>query len=147
MSLRLRPSRLRRRLAVVVGLAAIASAAASPWPWNLAGAVWLAIAAWFERRRVAPAGIAARDDGTVVLEWPDGLTTPARILPSSRVGLWLVALRLDGAHGRSSLLLWPDSADAETLRQWRIWLCWARPGLPGAGGRKLAPDQAVHARP
>ena len=49
----------------------------------------------------------------------------AEVLPSSYVSSWLVVVNL-GAGGRRgrSLVLLPDCAPAEDLRQLRVWLRW-----------------------
>ncbi|BCL74979.1 hypothetical protein JHS3_07150 [Jeongeupia sp. HS-3] len=127
--LRLVRSRQQRCLHAVAGFAAAAAAIAAPWPWGAFGLVWLIAAAWMTQRRVLPLGIDGCDDGTVLLRWPDGSASPAAIAPASRVGVWLIALQFVSERGRCALVLWPDSADSETLRQWRIWLRWERPAV------------------
>ncbi len=57
-------------------------------------------------------------DGTD--EWHEG-----KILPSTYVCGWLVVLNLGaGAHAPRSVVLLPDCAAAEDLRQLRVWLRW-----------------------
>lgn len=59
--------------------------------------------------------------------WQDGSRQwhEAEILPSSYVSNWLVVVNLGagGRLGRSQVLL-TDCAEAEELRQLRIWLRW-----------------------
>ncbi|WP_432720075.1 hypothetical protein R0381_003455 [Jeongeupia wiesaeckerbachi] len=127
--LRLVRSRQQSGLHALALAGAVAAAIVTPWPWRAAGLVWLCGATLLLRRRRQPIGLAACDDGSLSLHWPDGSSSAATLAPSSRVGVWLIALQLSGERGTTSLVLWPDSADAESLRQWRIWLRWARPAV------------------
>lgn len=68
-------------------------------------------------------------DGRVALIGADGAQHEADLLPSSRVMGWLVVLHLRHPAGREQVVLWPDSAPAEVLRQWRVWLRWQVPAL------------------
>ncbi|GHD58594.1 hypothetical protein GCM10007350_08700 [Jeongeupia chitinilytica] len=127
MPLQLRPSRQARLVHAAAFVAAAAAALASSWA--VVGLLWLAAGWVLTRRRVQPAAIAACDDGTLVLHWQDGRISPATLGPASRVGIWLVSLQFIGGRGRIALVLWPDSADIEALRQWRVWLRWERPAI------------------
>ncbi len=63
-------------------------------------------------------GNARWQDGTG--QWHEG-----RILPTSYVCGWLVVMNLGGnAHAARSVVLLPDCAAAEDLRQLRVWLRW-----------------------
>ncbi|MBM3115478.1 protein YgfX [Jeongeupia naejangsanensis] len=128
--LRLVRSRQQRWLHAFALIGAVAAAIATPWPWSAAGLLWLCVAVLLLlRRRRHPVGLAACDDGSVSLYWPDGSSSAATLAASSRVGVWLIALGLKDGQGTTFLVLWPDSADAESLRQWRIWLRWTRPAI------------------
>ena len=49
----------------------------------------------------------------------------AHLLPSSVVTPLLIVLHFeDEFKHKINLVLWPDSAPAESLRQWRVWLRW-----------------------
>ncbi|WP_297573788.1 protein YgfX [uncultured Deefgea sp.] len=49
----------------------------------------------------------------------------AHLLPSSVVTPLLIVLHFeDEFKHKINLVLWPDSAPVESLRQWRVWLRW-----------------------
>ena len=47
------------------------------------------------------------------------------LLPSSVVTDVLIVLHLKSQQKKLAVVLWPDSASSEVLRQWRVWLRWA----------------------
>lgn len=68
-------------------------------------------------------------DGRIRLMMAEGKEVDFVLLPSSRVLGVLMVLHLQGDGQRVNIVLWPDSAPAECLRQWRIWLRWQWPAL------------------
>ena len=95
----------------------VAAGIALAWAWHLAQALQ-------QGRRPARALELDAKGGS---RWQDSSRQwhEAEILPSSYVSSWLVVVNLDAGDGRSrSLVLPPDRAAAEELRQLRIWLCW-----------------------
>ena len=132
LTLSLRPSRILALALTVmaavalvcawIGLAGaaflpVAAGIAIAWAWNLAPALRRG------KRSVCALELAA--DGSA--RWQDGSGQwhDAHILPSSYVSGWLVVMNL-GAGSRSvrPLVLLPDCAPAEELRQLRVWLRW-----------------------
>ncbi len=57
----------------------------------------------------------------------DGACQPCRILPGSLVTPWLTVLNLlpEGARYACSVIILPDSLDAESFRRLRVWLKWS----------------------
>lgn len=71
--------------------------------------------------------IALRCDGDVVkLELRDGKAVSVTLASESLVTPWLVLLVVvpEGGAGEHRLLILPDSLDAESFRQLRVWLRW-----------------------
>jgi hypothetical protein len=95
----------------------VAAGIALAWVWHLAQAL--------QRGRRPLRALELDAKGSA--RWQDSSRQwhEAEILPSSYVSSWLVVVNLDagGRRGRSLVLL-PDCAAAEELRQLRIWLCW-----------------------
>ena len=107
----------------------------SPWLWGMA----LLVAFSLYRHLHAPAslvcGLAALPDGSVRLTLSDGKEADAELLSSSRVLGMLMVLHFTCEARRINLVLWPDSAPAEVLRQWRVWLRWQWPLLQKKAGQ------------
>ena len=95
----------------------VAAGIALAWAWHVAQALQRG------RRPLRALELRAKDRA----RWQDGsgLWQEGEILPSSYASDWLVVvnLRASGRRGRSLVLL-PDCAAAEELRQLRIWLRW-----------------------
>jgi toxin CptA len=62
----------------------------------------------------------------IVITQQDGKFFVCRILPDSVVFSYctILRLKLSTSWFARNLVLVPESADAETLRRWRIWLRW-----------------------
>ena len=120
------PSILARRWLIVLHLVAATVALALPWRW-LAMA-WLLIAAhfcWMRRySNPQPVWLRVLPEGFVEVVWPDGASRQMVVQSSSITTAWLTVLHLQDERGRLHLALWPDSARADALRQWRVWLRW-----------------------
>ena len=94
-----------------------AAGIALAWIWHLAPALQLG------RRAVRALAIAPKGD----VRWQDGAGrwAEAAIGAGSFVSSWLVVVTLATAgHGSRALVLLPDCAAAEELRQLRVWLRW-----------------------
>lgn len=95
----------------------VAAGIALAWAWHLAQVL--------QRGRRAPRELELDAQGSA--RWRDGSRQwhEAEVLDSSYVSAWLVVVNL-GAGGRRarSLVLLPDCAAAEEMRQLRIWLRW-----------------------
>jgi hypothetical protein len=132
-------------LAVVHAAAACCVFAFVPGPaWSTAiGLVLAASATWHVRRDAllwAPdsaAELTIYRDGHLALLLRNGVEVDGRVLGSTFVSLALVAINARLADGRArSVIVLPDSADAESRRRLRVWLRHAvRPGdLPPESG-------------
>lgn len=98
--------------------------------WAKAFGVILLLPLWFYWRSIEPiAVLVAQASGEVELLDRQGRIELMCVLPTSVVTALLVVLHLQGENRRCVLVLWPDSAPAETLRQWRVWLRWIWPAL------------------
>ncbi|WP_027468143.1 protein YgfX [Deefgea rivuli] len=98
--------------------------------WIQLFGVILLIPLWFYWRSIEPiAVLVAQASGEVELLDLQGNVELMRLLPTSVVTSGLMVLHLQGENRRRVLVLWPDSAPAETLRQWRVWLRWVWPAL------------------
>lgn len=71
------------------------------------------------------AGLLLEEDGVVLIR-RDGVHLPCRILPGSLVAPWLTVLNMlpEGERLVRSVVILPDSLDAESFRQLRLWLKW-----------------------
>ncbi|MEN9657609.1 MAG: hypothetical protein RL571_1074 [Pseudomonadota bacterium] len=125
----LSPSRWEKRwLYLSHGCAALACLF-SPWLWAITFVVAFSLFRSLRRPRLVVANLQALIDGAIRLTLADGQSLDAQLLPSSRVLGGLMVLHLQCNAQRIHLLLWPDSAGAESLRQWRVWLRWQWPKL------------------
>lgn len=99
------------------------------------------------RRQDAELGAVVFDSaGAWRLQWRDGMTDSASLLPSPIVASWLCCIRLRSSGGRGvvTLILTPDNLDATSFRRLRMRLLWARAGRTGArvsDSAALAPRQ------
>ncbi|AZN36065.1 protein YgfX [Iodobacter ciconiae] len=101
----------------------------SPSLWAITLVVAFSLYRSLYRKPPAPRSVMALPDGQLRLAMGDGKEVDAALLPSSRVLGSLIILHLVGEGRRINLVLWPDSAPAECLRQWRVWLRWQWPVL------------------
>ena len=133
LELRPRPSRwLERILLGFHGLTAAVLIAGVPNRWLLGGALALLILSAYWNRRVYVLRRGARavrralwqPDGRWVLEDNSGVTSEAKLLPSSYLHPRLVILNFALLRDRTrrDLVLLPDSLDFHTLRQLRARL-------------------------
>lgn len=110
-----------------VHAAAAMAALVVPGWWRLAALAWVGAIAWSLRQPQPHGVLVLPGDGTRWLDSGSGAVL-IEIAAGSLVTSSLIVLRYRDEHGRhGTLTLWPDSADAEALRQLRIGLCWARP--------------------
>lgn len=123
------PSLWERRWLYFSHAAAALACVSSPWLW----AITLVVAFSFYRsiyhRPPMPYSVMALPDGLIRLTLVDGKELDAALQPSSRVLGGLIVLHLLVDTQRINLLLWPDSAPSDSLRQWRVWLLWQWPVL------------------
>ncbi|MDR3410607.1 MAG: hypothetical protein P4L87_06640 [Formivibrio sp.] len=124
------PSRLAWRGLLVLHLAAVVVALMLPLLW-CAVALFLVSAhfVWLRRSPTASSFLQVLPDGRVSLAGIGSNPQQAEILPSSLITAWLIILHLRTDTGRLYLLLWPDSAEEDSLRRWRVWLRWSLPTL------------------
>ena len=123
------PSRYIQRLLYV--LYALAGITALSLPWLICLTAWFGMAAYFfwQWRNPAIGGyLQAQPDGQVILNI-NGCHYQAEILPSSVITAWVMVLHLRLEKGKTSLVVGPDSAADDALRQWRTWLRWTVPAL------------------
>lgn len=127
----LQPSRWSRFWLASLHLAAILAAFCLPFFWCLSACLAIALHLVWQWRQLAQAlSLHALPDGRVELARPDGRRQVLALRESSVVTAWWIVLHLADESGReSSLVLWPDCADREILRQWRVWLRWKLPAL------------------
>lgn len=134
LSVTLRPSRALAMALTVIAAAALACAWISlpalalplvvagivlTWAWQLALALHRRDAA-IHTLELNAAGGARYQDG--LGQWRE-----AGILPGCYVSRWLIVVALGaGGRRRHCLVLLPDSASEEQLRQLRVWLRWRR---------------------
>jgi hypothetical protein len=127
------PSRWAIAFVVATHLASSALVATFPVDVSLRVLAILAIGAHGARtilrscRRSLGSSIVAAElkaDRTVTLRLRDGTSIAGHAQPESYVGAWLttVVVREDGRRRSRALLLWPDMADAEALREFRVLL-------------------------
>lgn len=126
----LRQSRLAGFCLIGLHLAAILAAFCLPLAWCLSalagiGMHWL----WQSRRHGLPVSLHILHDGQVELTWPDGRQQTGVFRKSTVVTSRLIILHLADEGRRIFVVLWPDSADKEVLRQWRVWLRWKLPAM------------------
>lgn len=134
-----------RRLALILlavhGLALYALAAVLPlWAGVACAALMLASLAYYLARdawlRLGASciGLVTDAEGVVML-LRDGTQLPCRVLADSLVTPALVVLNVRPRAGRGarSVVILPDSLDAEAFRRLRVWLRW---------GERAAADDA-----
>lgn len=129
-SLRIVTSRLAERCLLGLHLTALCVALFLPLWWCFAAIMGLLVHFfWLRRAAAGPNEMRALPDGRLELRWPDGQSRSVDILPSSLITPAVMVLHLHLDSGRTHLVLWPDSAERDVLRMWRIWLCWDLPAL------------------
>lgn len=128
--LRIIPSHMARHGSLVLHLLAASTALLLPLIWSIPALLFvLAHFIWDRRRPALPCDLQILPDGRVSLIRCNMPTQSADILPSSLITSWLMVLHLRTDAGRIHLSLWPDSAERDALRQWRVWLRWSLPTL------------------
>jgi hypothetical protein len=133
-TLTLFPKRSRILLLALAGMAATALGCA----WlSLSGVPLLLVAAGVVLAFLLhPAGALPRKGRSLrclelgaqrAARWQDGLGRwhEATLLPDAYVSRWLIVLNLaEGGRRSQSVVLLPDSAPADALRQLRVWVRW-----------------------
>lgn len=123
-------------LTAMHGLALVALAVVLPaWAAIATGGLILASLAYYLLRDAwlrlgtSCVGLATDAEGVEII-LRDGRRLPGVILNDSLVTPALVVLnvRPQGARGIRSVLILPDSVDAESFRQLRVWLKWGEYG-------------------
>ncbi len=117
-----RPSRIGLALVLLAGFMALAGVLRADVPGWLS--LLLVPALWLPLRRLGWLGGRLE---VVDIDAQGGLACagePVRVLADSVATPWLIVLRLERRQGRSSLVLLPDSAPVDTLRQLRVLLRW-----------------------
>ena len=88
----------------------------------------LAYHVWLDAQRAAPSSITALvlEGDRVLLVSCDGQQLAVSISKDSLVTPWLTILNVTplGARTTRRILILPDSMDAESFRQLRVWLKW-----------------------
>lgn len=105
----------------------------SPWLWGIS--LLVAFSLYRHLHPPVVSALLALPDGLVRLTLSDGKEADAELLPSSRVLGSLMVLHFVSEGRQINLVLWPDSAPAEVLRQWRVWLRWQWPLLQKKAGQ------------
>jgi hypothetical protein len=123
--LSLRTSRSQRRFICLLHALAFLVALTLPPPYSLAvlgiTAAAYCHAAW---PRPAMTELAWREDGQFCWRLDDGRCGEGRLSAASLVTVPVWLLQVDTHTGRISVPVWFDSADAQALRRWRIFLGW-----------------------
>lgn len=133
----LRPSRLLTLVLGAVGLGAMALVWTMPLPVALQALLMLAIVAsagdavWRYAWLRAPQSIQQLEvnhKGALRCLMPAHDWQAAQVLGSSTVTPWLTVLnlRLEGRRFARHVVLLPDMAEHDTLRQLRVWLRWGQ---------------------
>jgi hypothetical protein len=123
------PSRWERRWLYLSHCGAAFACLFSPWLWAITLVVAFSLFRSLRRPRLVVVSLQALTGGEIRLTLADGQSQDGQLLPSSRVLGAVMILHLQCDAQRIHLLLWPDSAKAESLRQWRVWLRWQWPKL------------------
>ncbi|QLI80221.1 hypothetical protein HZU75_00955 [Chitinibacter fontanus] len=98
------------------------------WPWAvLVSGVVLASWWWHWHQLPAVLQVQCLASGQLEVCMRGGEKYSMRILPSSVLTAHVLVLHLQGDGKKLYLVLWPDSANAEILRQWRVYLRWIWP--------------------
>ena len=135
--LQIMPSRRAKSLQRWLVLAAVLTALSLPFWWCLFATGLLVIQCYLLRiQSAAPMQLQILPDGRLQVGWQDGSQRLVQILPSSVITAQCMLLRLCDEHGQFTLVLWPDSAEATLLKQWRRWLLWEMPALQRRVGRQ-----------
>ncbi|MBM5570844.1 MULTISPECIES: protein YgfX [Deefgea] len=79
---------------------------------------------FYWRKREPVTLLQLHESGEIEVGRAQGQLELMRLLPSSVVTSVGMVLHLQGAERRIAVVLWPDSAPAEVLRQWRVYLRW-----------------------
>lgn len=125
----LQPSRLARHWAIIAhGLVFAAVLFLNFPPWYLAAYTLVILASlwWCWRKIPMPSveTLECREDGSIA--WVvDGDQRVGHIQANTLIHPVITAVTLKGVEGEVvRVVLWPDSAPAEQLRQLRVWLRW-----------------------
>ncbi|WP_410497969.1 protein YgfX [Chitinibacter sp. S2-10] len=100
------------------------------WPWASAmSALLLASLYWHWRKPEKIRQIQCLPEGLLSVTLLDGRAVEMTIRPTSVLTAHVLVLHLRGDGIKQNIVLWPDSADAEVLRQWRVYLRWIWPSF------------------
>ncbi|QLG87970.1 hypothetical protein HQ393_06665 [Chitinibacter bivalviorum] len=124
------PSRWQRGFLLALHGVSCCVVWALAWPQALvlSGGVMLSLW-WHWRQPVKISQLQCLPDGLCVVRYANGQELEMALQASSVLTSHVMVLHLKGDGARAQVLLWPDSADAEVLRQWRVYLRWIWPGL------------------
>ena len=86
--------------------------------------ILLAFFVFYLRRKEEISQLLVLESGELEVRDQQGQVEIMCVLPSSLVTEMLVVLHLKNERRKLSIVVWPDSAPTEVLRQWRVWLRW-----------------------
>ncbi len=87
-------------------------------------AILLGFLVFYWRRKEAACQLLVQESGDVEVHDYHGRIDVMQVLPSSVVTEILMVLHLKSERQKLAIVLWPDTAPPEVLRQWRVWLRW-----------------------
>ncbi|MGL6041296.1 MAG: protein YgfX [Deefgea sp.] len=88
---------------------------------------------FYWRRKEMISQLLVLESGELEVRDQQGQVEIMRVLPSSVVTEMLVVLHLKNERRKLAVVVWPDSAPSEVLRQWRVWLRWTWPSQQDRG--------------
>ncbi|WP_348944556.1 protein YgfX [Chitinibacter sp. FCG-7] len=100
------------------------------WPWALMLSALLLLSLrfyWLKAQVVNQ--IQCLPDGLLDVHTRAGQRYSMQLLASSVLTAHVLVLHLRGDGQKFQVVIWPDSAPAEVLRQWRVYLRWIWPNL------------------
>ncbi len=125
-TIRIRPSRLQRRVLVGIALLALTAIALADLPAAgiLAAVLFTVFITWRAWRRPAVVALRLNADGSLELRAAGQDWQPVSLLPHSSVTPWLCMLAYRAQGKARSLALYPDSLHPDDFRHLRVWLRW-----------------------
>lgn len=135
-------SKIEKYIIIVMSIFFVLIALTLPSLWSLPLIGLISFYGLYQlKRKLKYAAFSWQAEETILLRDLDGDMVKAIVCAETVVYPFLIILTVQHQY-KERLLLWPDSADKEWLRRFRVWLIWqAQINIQENGSRSLKLDR------